>query len=505
MVSSVSGISPAVSAAIGAALVFYGATSGLLPVSLSLTVYMGLFIVVATLAAFLRSLDVIVDPELQRSIRHYLRLIIAVGLGASIGLVGVYKEKQSQFIPPMPAETIQRIHLTITSDLRLLPKGSLSGQGKVQFCEDFSGRRISARGVINLIVSDSMAKLRELAGQGSTLVVEGSFLPPKEGGAEALSLQTFYVKKVIQMRAPEGFQNLRFAIRKALLNSFRGKEWGGFAAALLLGVRDDLDQEVTDLYRRSGSSHVLALSGMHLGIIAALLAFLLRRPLGFRLAAAVSLGALWFYVSLAGFQPSLTRSLIMYVLIIYCFFTGISGGLLPVIALSFLIQLVIDPLGMASLSAMLSYVALTGIVVLSPPIVDVMKGKIPEPFAGALAASLGAFTATAPLVALYFGVLYPIGILAGSLLGLMASLFMIGSILYLVLLYMLPVVSPVASTVLALIYKVHLSVLRCSSALSVEVGNLNWALAGLFSIAMAGLFVYGQYRGKTKRTISAFD
>jgi len=505
MVNPMSGIAPAVSTACGAALVFYSATSGLLPLSFAIPVSLGLIVLMLSLEGLFRSLEFVSDSSFQRWLSYYSRMIIALGLGVSIGLVGLYKEQHSRFIPPMPAQTIQRIHLTMTSDLRLLPKGSLSGQGKVQFCEDSSRRRISSRGLINLVVSDSLAKLRDLAGQGSILVVEGEFLPDKDGTAGALSLKTFFAKRVVKIQSPEGLQTLRFSIRKALLHSFQGQEWGAFASALLLGVRDDLDREMIDLYRRSGSSHVLALSGMHLGILAALLAFLLRRPLGFRLSAAVSLGFLLLYVSLAGFQPSLTRALIMYVLLIYCFFKGISGSLLSIIALSFIIQLLADPLGMASLSAMLSYLALIGLVLLGPPIVDVMKGKIPEPFAGALAASLGAFTATAPLVACYFGVLYPIGLLAGSLFGLMASLFMLGSILYLSLCYLLPFAIPAVSSLLSIIYRVNLFFLQCSSALSVEVGNLHWALVGLFSIAMAGLFVYGQYRGKTKRTISAFD
>jgi competence protein ComEC len=195
----------------------------------------------------------------------------------------------------------------------------------------------------------------------------------------------------------------------------------------------------------------------------------------------------------------------MYILMLLCFFQGIPFSLLPIIGLSFIIQLLIDPVGMASLSAMLSYAALIGIVLLSPPMLDVVKGWLPLALAASLATSIGAFTATAPLVAGFFGVLYPIGIFVGALLGVLASLFMIGSILYLAVSYILPPVSPFVGLGLEVLYRIHLLLLRYGANVSVEWKNINWVITGLGSLAMASLFVYGQYRGKTKRTLTALD
>lgn len=500
-----SGISPSVSAACGAALVFYGSRLGMFPLRGPISFYQGLLIILVILVGLLWSMEMPLEQDLQRRIRYYSRLIIALGVGSSIGLVSLLWEKQNSFIPPMQIESIQKVQLTMMTDLRLLPSGSLGGQARVQFCEDSRGVRISSRGVINLMVTDNPDVLRNLAGQGSELIVDGHFASKKNGGGEAPAVQTFLARRVVKIKAPLGFQNLRFAIRKVIVRSLRDQPWGGLAAALLLGVRDDLNQDVITLYRRSGSSHVLALSGMHLGILAGLLAFLLRKPLGVSLAAVVSLAVLICYVSLAGFQPSLTRSLIMYTLIMFCFFKGITASFLSPIAISFLIQLSVDPMGMASLSAMLSYLALTGIVLLGPPIVDVIKGWVPQPFAGAFATSLGAFIATAPLVVSSFGVLYPIGIVVGAFLGLIAASVMLVSILYVSIYLWVPLVSPIVGSILTILYNANLTLLRCSAALSVQVNTVNWALAGLLSLAMAGLFVYGQYRGKAKRSISAFN
>ncbi|HRS04764.1 MAG TPA: ComEC/Rec2 family competence protein [Treponema sp.] len=499
------GLSPAVSTASGAALLFYSFSGGLLPLALAPKVFFASLFIICVFIGLFRALDILSEQKLKRIFRYFVRLLIAFALGITIGLVALHYKNQSRFAAPMPVESIKRIEIRLINDARLLPKGSLSGQGLVQYCEDSRGLRISSRGIINLLISDSALALRELAGQGSTLLVEGSFLPSKDGNGDATSIPTFAASRVVKLWDPSGIEKLRFNLRKSLVQQLRGPEWGGFAAALLLGFRDDLDQEVTALYRKTGSSHVLALSGMHLGIIAALLAFVLRKPLGVRLSSFVSLGVLFVYVYLAGFQPSLSRSLVMYTLMLLCFFQGIPVSLLPIIGLSFIIQLLIDPVGMASLSAMLSYAALTGIVLLSPPILDVVKGRLPLALAASFATSLGAFTATAPLVAGFFGVLYPIGILVGALLGALASLFMIGSILYLTSSYILPPLMPFVGMGLEILYKIHVLLLRYIASLSVEWGNVNWVITGLGSLAMASLFVYGQYRGKTKRTLTAFN
>ncbi len=497
-------ISSGVSAAFGAVFIFYGVISGLVPLLEVHYFYFIIVLIAITLAGFFLSIASVVKNDIQRRGLYYIRLILAIAFGASIGMVGLYNKKQTQFYPPMPVESIQRIHLILKNDLRLLPKGALSGQGTVQFCEDSRGKRISARGIVNIIVSDSLAQLRNVAGQGSVLVVEGTLSSFTDINAISFSPPSFFVTRVIKVEPPRDFERIRFTIRNVILKSFQEQSWGGFAGALLLGVRDDLDQDVSSLYRRAGSSHVLALSGMHLGIITALLAFLLKRPFGLPFASILSLAVLILYVNLAGFQPSLTRALIMYMIIMFCFFKGISSSFLSIIALSFLIQLCLDPHGMASISAILSYGALTGIVVLGPIILDGLKGFMPISLAGIFATSLGAFITTAPLVAGFFGVLYPIGIFAGFFLGLIASLVMIGSIFYIMLYFFLPDISSFIGIVLTYIYRFHMVLLRIFANYSCEIKNVHWILVGIFSIAMTALFVYGQYRGKAKRTLSTF-
>jgi competence protein ComEC len=93
--------------------------------------------------------------------------------------------------------------------------------------------------------------------------------------------------------------------------------------------------------------------------------------------------------------------------------------------MALIIQLLFQSETGISLSFILSYLALGGMLTLGDTLRTLFKGRLPDFFARGLSASLGAFIATAPVVVLFFGTLKPIGILAGLLIAPLASLFMI--------------------------------------------------------------------------------
>ncbi|MCA1949080.1 MAG: ComEC/Rec2 family competence protein [Treponema sp.] len=487
------------STALGAALVFYGFRGSTGLARLSILPVMGVLFFAVLLISLCRALEFGQSPRALRYLRALSRLVVLLSLGFCIGLAALNMEQRSTFAAPLPVQSVQKIDMVMQTDLRLLATGKLAGQAKVLFCEDDRGTRISSHGSVSLFFDASLLQLKDIAGQGSTLYVEGSFSPLQS------NMPIFFVKNVMKISGPWGIDRLRFNVRRSILKVLQHELWGAFASALLLGMRDDLEGEFTEMYRRSGSSHVLALSGMHLGIIAGILAFLLRKVLGLRVSAILSLFVLVIYMYIAGFQPSLTRSLIMYVLMLFCFLSGINASLVPIVGLAFLVQLLLDPLGMASLSAMLSYLALAGLVLLSPIFADVLRGIVPRSLGNSLGASLGAFTATAPLVIAVFGVIYPIGIFAGAILSILASFFMIGSIVYLVFHQFIPILCPLVSQILSWTYFLQRAFLHMSSDFSFGLKNLHWVSVCLGSIATALIFVYFQYRGNTARTLSSFN
>jgi len=201
--------------------------------------------------------------------------------------------------------------------------------------------------------------------------------------------------------------------------------WGSLASALLLGVRDDLDAGFSEAFRNSGCSYILALSGMHLAIISGVLAFLIRRPLGIRWASLVGAIFIVFYVFVAGSQASLVRSAIMYLIATFAIWGLLKAKALSLLGMAFIIQLLFQSETGISVSFILSYLALAGMLTLGETFHSLFRGRLPEIINRAFSASLGAYIVTAPVVVFYFGTIKPIGILAGILVAPLCSVFMV--------------------------------------------------------------------------------
>lgn len=244
----------------------------------------------------------------------------------------------------------------------------------------------------------------------------------------------FRATSVHIVKPAPALEQFRTGLRMALLEKFQSRQsgsyasapvWGGLASALLLGFRDDLDMELNEAFKNSGCSHILALSGMHLAIISAVLAFFLRRPLGIRWASLVGAVFIVFYIFVAGSQASLVRSGIMYLIGTFAIWGLLKGKALSLLCMAFVIQLLFQSNSGTSLSFILSYLALAGILTLGESLRKLFRGRLPEIISGSFSASLGAFIFTAPVVAYYFGSLKPIGILAGLIIVPLSSLFMV--------------------------------------------------------------------------------
>jgi competence protein ComEC len=101
---------------------------------------------------------------------------------------------------------------------------------------------------------------------------------------------------------------------------------------------------------------------------------------------------------------------------------------LALLCMAFIIQLLSQSETGVSLSFILSYLALLGILTLGEAVRDLFRGRLPEILGAGLSASIGAFVLTAPVVAFYFASVRPIGILAGLVAAPVASVFMVLSL-----------------------------------------------------------------------------
>ena len=307
----------------------------------------------------------------------------------------------------------------------------------------------------------------------------------------------FQVRGVHILKPAPLLEQFRSALRAALRAELAPYRWGGLGLALLFGIRDHLDAELSNAYRLAGCSHVLALSGMHLGIISGFIAFLLKKPLGIRLAGLLGGIVILCYAFLVGLQPSLLRSLIMYLLSLVILLGNLPRNIISILGLSFLIQLVLDPSSGTTLSFILSYAALTGICFLSQPIEQLLSGALPTIILKPLAASLGAFLATASICAWYFGSIQPIGILLGIAIIPLTTAFMIAVIIALPLLPILPAAGPIG-TICSLLYDVMAwLVARGSTVPAINISSplpLCISAPFLWFMVIWGAAKYGSYR-----------
>jgi competence protein ComEC len=329
--------------------------------------------------------------------------------------------------------------------------------------------------------------------------VEGSFtvFADNQGRAFSAGPAPFRAKAVYLLGTAPPVEQLRTRIRMEVLDTFSGASWGGLASALILGVKDDLDSAVSELFRVAGCSHVLALSGMHLAIVSALVAFLLKKPLGLRPAAVAGAFFILLYVYVVGPQPSLVRAAIMYLLGTAAILGAFPRQPLPLLGLAFLIQIVLDPPSGKTLSFILSYLALGGILITGEAFHDLFRGKLPEAAGQPLAASLGAFIATAAVSVAAFGVLWPGGIAAGLVIVPLSTLFMILAIAFLGVSFLLPPLAGLLAGPLALALSGLYELLGAAASLASWIPGISGvspALVGVLSLVLALGIPYIQAR-----------
>ena len=427
------------SAALSMAVAYYSYPY-LSAISIGLYVILVLFALFAAAIAFFRTITSVPSvTHLHRGPAPGLRqmgiLVISLAVGFSLGIAA----RRSVSGPAelgLPVENIRAVRGLLREDPRTLHGGSGFGVLELQGSSGDGGLRVSSRGKIPVFFpAESIPRIREF-GRGAEIYTEGRV---SQGSMGLL----FNATSVHIVNPAPPLESFRTSLRLNLLERFQARQdrqdapvWGGLASALLLGVRDDLNVDMAEGFRNAGSSYVLALSGMHLAIISGVLAFLIRRPLGIRRASLVGALFIVFYVFLAGFQPSLVRSALMYLMGTVAVWGLLKRNVIALLCMAFIIQLVFQSDSGISLGFIFSYLALFGILTLGESLKCLFRGRLPEIINASLSASLGAFIFTAPIVAIYFDSLRPIGILAGPLLALMAAPFMILSLAALLVSFM---------------------------------------------------------------------
>ncbi len=254
----------------------------------------------------------------------------------------------------------------------------------------------------------------------------------------------------------------------------------GIAEALLIGYKEDLDRDLVQAYSNTGVVHIIAISGLHLGLIYAVLLWVLNRlPLikntrHFKVI--LLLGCLWFFSLLTGASASVLRSAVMFTVIIIGKYYFKKSSIYNSLSASAFLLLCYNPYLLWDVGFQLSYLAVVGIVALQKPLYravyvpNVWLRKLWEMIAITLAAQVAAF----PICLYYFHQFPNMFLFTNLLVVPLSTVILFGEIL---LLALSPIQFLAAYTGKALTILIHLmnSIIMYFSGFSFSVADKIYA------------------------------
>ncbi len=221
---------------------------------------------------------------------------------------------------------------------------------------------------------------------------------------------------------------------------------------ILLGKRSDLPTETLDLFRNSGTFHVLAVSGLHVGLIAMFCYFGFSRfRLPQKMLCLLTIAAVLIYACLIGFRPSVFRASLMAILFLFATLIDRDADLFNLLAFAALVLLLLNPQQLWDVGFQLSFVAVASIVYFVPkmegalrqlwenednspsqdgiPVLTRFRKAAVKWLVLSYFVTLAAQIGTTPLIAYYFFRAYPLGILAGPFaVGLVSVIVAVGMV-----------------------------------------------------------------------------
>lgn len=223
--------------------------------------------------------------------------------------------------------------------------------------------------------------------------------------------------KLVQTLGEEDFSILStmLKLRMRLLAIFgyylTGDELG-IASALVLGYKADLNDDLKSAYAGAGAMHVLAVSGLHVGLVylflSGLLSFMDKRRSTFLVKMIFVVLGILFYAALTGFSPSVTRAAVMFSLMAVGQMLRRHGSIYNIIFVSAFGMLAYDSNLLFDVSFQLSYVAVIGIIYLYPIFFELFEpaNRLSHFLWSLVCLSLSAQLSTFPLALYYFN-LFP--------------------------------------------------------------------------------------------------
>ncbi len=185
---------------------------------------------------------------------------------------------------------------------------------------------------------------------------------------------------------------------------------------VILGEKGDLDPSLLDAFRRSGTAHILSVSGLHVASLAAAV-LLLARLAGVRRgrASAIALAVILMFTLVTGAGPSVVRAAVMAACALVAWMAGRGRDPWQALFAAGCVVLTLDPRFLLSPGFQLSFIAVVGLLALAPVFQRWLEQVVPGWLASALGVSLAAGLATAPISLAHFGQTSAVSALANLL------------------------------------------------------------------------------------------
>lgn len=267
----------------------------------------------------------------------------------------------------------------------------------------------------------------------------------------------------------------RARVADLFVSHFPDQRIAAVATALVVGEELPIDQELSRAYSVSGTLHILCVSGMHVGLVYVMLAFVLkslrRHALLKHLYYPIVITLVWAYALLAGASPSVVRASVMCSILLLSEWLNRKGVAYNTLAGSFFVMVIADPFQLFEPGLQLSFLAVLGIVWLSKMITAWWQPGSWLVYQGwtLLSVSLSAQIMTMPVALCYFGQFPNYFLLSNLVVVPVTTMAIYGCIFQLALSVFPPVVE--------LMIQVNSALIRLSNAFVIHMENWPYVIS----------------------------
>lgn len=227
-------------------------------------------------------------------------------------------------------------------------------------------------------------------------------------------------------------ERLRMRLLRRMQRGPLDRRYAGVAEALTLGWRADIDPDTQASYRDAGIAHLLAVSGLHVGLVAAMVGLMLfwvsREQRGRIIRGSIQLAAVWLFALITGLAPSTVRAALMFSLFIVSDILGRRTPRFNLLAAAAIIMLIANPMLLFNTGWQLSFSAVAGIMFVTPIIRNYRLRLIPT-----IGACIAATIATLPITITTFHRFYPYFLIANVVIVPFSAFILGFSLLYMAL------------------------------------------------------------------------